>query len=37
MLMELKGTPKEGDKVKLRLRFEPGPFEIMVDATVTKS
>ena len=37
MLMELKGIPREGDKVKLTLRFEPGPFEITVDATVTKN
>ena len=37
MLTELKSTPKEGDKVRLTLRFEPGPFEITVDATVTRN
>jgi copper(I)-binding protein len=36
MLTDLKSTPKVGDKVKLTLRFEPGPFEITVEATVTK-
>jgi copper(I)-binding protein len=36
MLTDLKGTPKEGDKVPLTLRFEPGPFEITVQAMVTK-
>lgn len=36
MLTDLKSTPKDGDKVKLTLRFEPGSFEITVEATVTK-
>ncbi len=36
MLTDLKSTPKEGDKVQLTLRFEPGSFEITVEATVTK-
>ncbi len=36
MLTDLNSTPKEGDKVKLTLRFEPGPFEVTVEATVTK-
>jgi copper(I)-binding protein len=36
MLEDLKSTPKAGDKVQLTLRFEPGPFEITVEATVTK-
>jgi copper(I)-binding protein len=36
MLTDLKSTPKQGDKVKLTLRFEPGPFEVTVEATVTK-
>jgi copper(I)-binding protein len=36
MLTDLKSTPKAGDKVQLTLRFEPGPFEITVEATVTK-
>jgi copper(I)-binding protein len=37
MLADLKSTPKEGDKVQLTLRFEPGPFEITVEAAVTKN
>jgi copper(I)-binding protein len=36
MLSDLSSTPKVGDKVQLTLRFEPGPFEITVEATVTK-
>lgn len=36
MLMELKSVPREGEKVKVTLRFEPGPFEVTVDALVTR-
>ena len=34
MLMELKEHPKPGDKLLLKLKFEPGPVEISVVASV---
>jgi copper(I)-binding protein len=37
MLMDLKSTPKEGETVRLTLRFQPAaPGEIVVEAAVTK-